>query len=102
MSVWFSCSLGDALLTGASLEHIKALFLSEYEQAERPETMAVFYRHESEGRLHCEVKVYFSPKTSVVAKAAKAVPCSKPSYDGLSLLAGPLEAWSILFPGKDI
>ncbi len=72
MSIWFSCNLGDAMLAGESLDNIKTLFLSEYEKAKSSKTMAVFFRHESEGRLHCEVKVYFSPKTSAVARAVNA------------------------------
>jgi hypothetical protein len=98
MSTWFSCNLGDAMLAGEPLDNIKTLFLSEYEKANSSKTMAVFFRHESEGRLHCEVKVYFSPQTAVVAKAANAVPCEKPLPGGLGLLVGPIESWSTLFP----
>lgn len=100
MRVWFESNLGDAMLAGESLDHIKALFLSEYEKANRATDMAVFVRHESEGRLHCEVKVYFSPASRVVAEAVDAIPCKKPSTDGLGLLAGSQESWSVFFPGK--
>ena len=100
MSTWFTVNLGDAMLAGEALEHIKALFLAEYGKAGRPKDMAVFFRHESDGRLHCEVKVYFSPATLLVAKAVAASPCTKPSSDGLGLLAGPDEAWSAFFPGN--
>jgi len=55
-------------------------------------------RHESEGRLHCEVRVYFSPAAADVAKAVGAIACKKPASNGLSLLAGPDESWSVLFP----
>ncbi len=98
MNCWFASNLGDAMLAGESLEHIKELFLAEYETGNSSKEQALFIRHESEGRLHCEVKVYFSPGTAIVAKAVKAIPCNKPSPDGLSLLAGSEESWSVLFP----
>ncbi len=60
MNTWFTCNLGDAMLAGESLEHIKTLFSLEYEKANNPKGMAIFIRHESEGRLQCEVKVYFA------------------------------------------
>jgi len=97
MSVWFTRNLGDAMLAGESLDPIKALFLSEYGKAKNSKEMAVFIRHESEGRLHCEVKIYFSPASASVAEAVGAIPCDKPSPDGLGLLAGSEESWSVLF-----
>jgi hypothetical protein len=98
MGVWFTKNLGDAMLAGESLEQIKTLFLSAYEQSAHAEEMALFFRHESEGRLHCEVKVYFPPASASVAEAVDATPCKKPSPDGLGLLAGSEACWSVLFP----
>jgi len=98
MSVWYTKNLGDAMLATEQLDHIKALFQSDYDQASSPTEMAVFFRHESEGQLHCEVKAYFSPASVVVAKAVGAHPCNKPSPESLGLLAGSGESWSILFP----
>ncbi len=102
MNCWCRSNLGDPMLAGASLEHIKALFLSEYETVNDSKERALFYRHESEGRLHCEVIVYFPPATVIVAKAVHATPCNKPCSDGLALLAGPVESWSVLFPEKSM
>jgi len=99
MSIWFTRNLGDAMLAGEALDHVKACFLSEYGKADQPKEMAVFVRHESEGRLHCEVKLYFSPAAAAVAKAVGAVPCGKPSSDGLDLLAGSELSRSMLFSG---
>jgi hypothetical protein len=96
--VWFTKNLGDAMLAGESLEHIKALFLSAYEQAGNADEMALYFRHESEGRLHCEVKIYFPPASASVAQAVDAIPCSKPSPESLGLLAGSEAAWPVLFP----
>jgi len=98
MSVWFTKNLGDAMLAGESLEQIKTLFLSAYEQSGNADEMALFFRHESEGRLHCEVKIYFPPASAFVAQAVDAIPCNKPSPDGLGLLAGSEASWSVLFP----
>ncbi len=86
------------MLAGESLDYIKALFLSEYEKVNDPKEMAVFIRHESEGRLHCEVKVYFSPGAVIVAETVDAIPCKKPSPEGLGLLAGSELSRSVFFP----
>ncbi len=102
MKCWFTSNLGDAMLAGESLEHIKELFLAAYETNDSRRERALFVRHESEGRLHCEVKVYFSPATDIVAKTVNATPCNKPSSDGLSLLVGSEESWSVLFPEKSV
>lgn len=97
MSGWFTCNLGDALLAEDALGHIWTLFQSRYGHADSPPEAAVFVRHESEGRLHCEVRVYFSPATTVIARAAGAVSCRKPSSQGLALLAGSEQSWAVLF-----
>ena len=100
MSGWFSKNLGDAMLASDPLYRIEGLFSPEYARAGSPADMAVFMRHESEGRLHCEIKAYFSPAAAVVAKAVDADPCARPSRDGLSLLAGSMESWPALFPER--
>ena len=64
--------------------------------------MAVFIRHESEGRLHCEIMVYFSPASVAIAKGFDADPCEKPSPAGLSLLLGAEDSWQALFPEQKI
>ncbi len=100
MSNWFSKNLGDALLSTQSLDDIKDMFITHYEKAGKPRNMALFIRHESEGRLHCEVVVYFSPASSIVAQAVDASSCNKPLHDDLSLLAGSEDSWLELFPEK--
>jgi hypothetical protein len=97
MSSWYTKNLGDAMLAGEQLEQIKSRFLAACEQARAPKEMAVFFRHESEGQLHCEVKTYFSPAAAGVAVSLGAVPCTRPSRDSLGLLAGSDDAWSALF-----
>ncbi|HEY6096040.1 MAG TPA: hypothetical protein VIU93_13910 [Gallionellaceae bacterium] len=98
MSTWYTCNLGDAMLAGASLEQIKAQFLAAFDEATGAKDMAVFFRHESEGRLHCELKVYFTPAAGSVARAMGAIPCHQPSANELALLAGAEEAWAHYFP----
>ena len=98
MSTWFTRNLGDAMLAGEAQEHIKTLFTLEETRSNNSREMAIFVRHESEGRLHCEVRVYFSPATVDVANAVDAVACKKPVPMNMGLLAGSEDAWSILFP----
>ncbi len=96
MHGWFTKNLGDAMLAGDALEQIKARFLSAQQKADNAGDMALFVRHESEGRLHCEVKLYFTPATVALAAAVGAVPCRKPAVEGLGLVAGTEECWSVL------
>jgi hypothetical protein len=98
MRNWFLKNLGDAMLAGDQQDRIKQLFLSAYSDANSPKKMAAFIRHESEGRLHCEVKIYFSPMSITVAREVDAEPYEKPSPDGLSLLAGSPDSWMVLYP----
>ena len=100
MSVWFTKNLGNAMLAGDLLDTINELFLAAHEAANGSKEMAVFIRHESEGRLHCEVKAYFSPASAVVARAVDAQPCETPAPDGLGLLVGSEDSWSALFPER--
>lgn len=97
MRTWFTKNLGDAMLADEALDHIKTLFMSVCEKADNTKDMAIYSRHESEGHLHCEVKLYFSPETATVAKAVDATPCNKPSADGLDLLAGSAASWMMHF-----
>lgn len=98
MRDWFSTNLGDAMLASEPLAHIESLLLSAYERAGNPIDMAAFVRHESDGRLHCEVKIYLSPGSVDIAKEMNAKPCSKPSAEGLGMLVGAEDSWKVLFP----
>ena len=100
MMTWFSKNLGDGVLAQQPLDELEESFLSAYAMADCPEDMAVFLRHESEGRLHCEVMVYLSPASEAVAREVDAEPCVKPSPAGLGLLAGSEECWLMLFPER--
>ncbi|OIR05517.1 hypothetical protein GALL_122600 [mine drainage metagenome] len=98
MSAWFTKNLGDAMLAGEALAQLEALFLSTYGISGDSGQMAIFVRHESEGRLHCELKAYFPPAAIALAKTVDADPCARPSRDGLSLLVGPEDTWQAFFP----
>ena len=96
MESWYSMSLGDGMMASMPSAEIEEIFLPLFESAGKPVDMAVFTRHESEGRLHCEVIAYFSPAAAEVAKAVDAEPCEKPSRAELGLLAGDKQVWSVL------
>ena len=97
---WYSVGIGDGIMAAEPSEEILALFSQVFAAAGMPVEMAVFTRHESEGRLHCEVVAYFSPAALKIANAFDAEPCEKPVRAGLGLLAGDERAWSILFEGE--
>jgi hypothetical protein len=99
MTLWYSKRLGDAMYgLEATLETLEAAFQDEYALAGSPLDMAVFTRLESEGRLHCELVVYFSPAAHRSADRFRADPCERPLRAGLDLLAGQPACWSVLFP----
>lgn len=88
MDSWFTKNLGDAMLASETLARIKKIFIEAHRATGEPSDMALYVRHESEGRLHCEVKIYLSPASSELAREIDARACEKPSLTGLGLLAG--------------
>lgn len=99
MNAWFYKNLGDAMMAFEPLAEIENRFQSTYQVAPCAKEVAVFMRHNAEGRLHCEVEVYFSPASVDLAKQLGAAPCTRPSRNGLSLLIGSQDAWPALFAG---
>jgi hypothetical protein len=97
MSGWHRKHLGDGMTAWEPLGQIEAQFESIYRTAGSPKEMAIYYRHQSEGRLHCEVIVYFPPATQALASMFHAEPCPRPAPASISLLAGSNESWSVLF-----
>jgi hypothetical protein len=97
MCSWFSKNLGDAMLAGEELAKIEEKFFSIYGAATIPLKVAMFIRHESEGHLHCEVKLYLTPEAFILANEIDADPCKKPNQDGLSLRIGCGDVWPDLF-----
>ncbi|MEZ4266901.1 MAG: hypothetical protein R3F39_11020 [Myxococcota bacterium] len=95
MPPWHMKNLGDASLADAALDAIRARFAA---QPAPPPTAAAFFRHQSDGQLHCDVLVYFSPAAAPLALALGATRCPQPPRAGLGLLAGPASAWPSCFP----
>ncbi|WP_339671563.1 hypothetical protein [Dasania marina] len=98
MNSWFLKNLGDPLLANPALAEIEDLFIAGYKAVGGPDDRAIFMRHESEGRLHCDVVVYLSPPLYALAAELDAQPCRPPVINGLSLLVGSERAWPLLFP----
>lgn len=80
------------------LEDLTQSFILAVESAGAPQEMAAFYRHESDGSLHCSVKVYFSPAAAEFAHSVGAKPCLCPSVYGLCPIADSEQAIALLFP----
>ncbi len=97
-NTWYSATLGDGMWAPIVSTQIEESFDPLFTEAGKPVDMAVFTRSESEGRLHCEVIAYFSPAAGSIAKEFDAQPCSMPARNGLGLLAGDPECWSVFFP----
>jgi hypothetical protein len=97
MTGWFAKNLGDAMLAGDSLDRIEAAYSSLYGRDDSHQDVAVFIRHESEGRLHCEEMAYFSPNSFLLAAALDTAPCKRPSKHDLSLHVGPGDSWQTVF-----
>lgn len=95
---WRAKTLGDAQTAFLECRDMAEVCESVIEAAGRPLDKAVFVRNDSEGRLHCEVTVYFSPAASDLAKRFTAATCEKPEAAGLDLLAGDPACWGRLFP----
>lgn len=100
MQKWSSRVLGDAQTSFLDCRDIAEVGEEFFNAAGRPPGMAVFARNDSEGRLHCEVTVYFSPAAQALAKRFQAKGCKRPAADGLDLLVGDPACWEILFAEK--
>ncbi len=98
MQTWFSQPLGDGVWAYGPKEQICMQFAPLFDAAGGPVDMAVFTRHELEGRLQCEVIAYFSPAAAALARALGAQPCQRPVHHDLDLLAGNKDCWAVLFP----
>lgn len=98
MKDWFVKNMGDPLLAQELLDQLKVRLSSSYLATGSRNNMAAFIRHESEGRLHCEVKIYMSPRFFTAAKEINAESCKRPQSDGLSIFVGSPESWLVLFP----
>ncbi len=92
MTDWHVSNLGDAMLAHDALVAIQRRFDEACRECKCPAEMGMFVRHVSEGRLHCQVLVYFTPAASAIAREFDAVACARPASAGLDLLAGHAES----------
>ena len=98
MLTWFTKTLGDGQFAYEAKDEILTLFPALFDATGRPADMAVFTRHELEGRLQCEVVAYFSPSAHAIARQLEAQACAAPTTHDLDLLAGNPNCWAVLFP----
>ena len=91
---WYSLHLGDAMMASVELDRALARLVA----LDPEETVPAFSRHESEGRLHCELVLYLPPSAAVLADALHASPCITPAYYGLSQVRGTEGALARLLP----
>jgi hypothetical protein len=98
MKTWYSLNLGDAIMAHQPLEEIREALEKFVKQNGSTTDLAIFTRNDSEGRLHCEVTVFFSPNASKIGKLFGANPCKQPSHINLDLLVGNETCWETLFP----
>lgn len=86
---WWSLDLGDAWLAVDALECLH----QQWQAFGAHDSVRLWQRHESEGQLHCRLKVYFPPEAERFALFMKAALCVEPSMTGLSelVLAAPCQ-----------
>jgi len=95
---WYRLVLDDALTAWDEVESLREDCQAAWRAAAEPDGMAVFLRHESEGRLHCRAVLYFTPGAAPLALRYAARVCARPHGAGLSLLAGSPAAERLLPP----
>ena len=86
MANWFYSNLGDAIMATESLVTIRRLFIESHAEKPNTEKRTIYFKHVSEGRLHCEVFVYFSPSAKPLAITFEASPCEQPFLSELGIL----------------
>lgn len=85
---WHVINLGDAMVAASDLADLRDRFDRTCRGYGCPSGMALYVQHVSDGRLHCEVLVYFTPAAFTVAREFGAKPCAPPVMDSLGLLSG--------------
>lgn len=78
MSDWHVLNLGDALLAEPELAELRERFEQTRHRHAIPDDTTLHIRHVSDGRLHCEVRIYFPPAAAALAEEFGAEPCEPP------------------------
>ena len=95
---WRRLDLGDATLADAAFARAAAAFAAFWERAGRPAGTGLFVRHESDGGLHCRLRLYYPPAAAGAAEEAGAEPCPRPEPGDLGIASGSPRAGDLLFP----
>jgi hypothetical protein len=97
METWYCKTLGDGVTACAPSLRIQDLFSPMFAASGQPSSMAVFSRYDRKAN---KVTAYFSPRASRLAALFSAIPCEKPSGEGIGLLVGDARSWEIFFPER--
>jgi hypothetical protein len=97
METWYRKTLGNGAAAFAPSLRIQKLFPPLFAASGQPSNMAVFSRYDRKAN---EVTAYFSPRACQLAALFSAIPCEKPSSDGIGLLVGDARSWEIFFPDR--
>ena len=97
METWYCKTLGNGVAAVAPSIRIQKMFSPMFAASGQPSSMAVFSRHDRKAN---EVTAYFSPRAARLAALFSAIPCEKPSSDGIGLLVGDARSWEIFFPER--
>jgi hypothetical protein len=97
METWYRKTLGHGADAATPSLRIQQLFPSMFAESGQPSSMAVFSRHD---RKADEVTAYFSPRAVGLAALFGAIPCAKPSGEGIGLLVGDARSWELFFPER--
>jgi hypothetical protein len=97
METWYCKTLGNGVAAVAPSRRIQEMFLPLFAASGQPASMAVFSRHDRKAN---KLTAYFSPRASRLAELFDAVPCDKPSSEGIGLLVGDARSWEIFFPER--
>ena len=83
MQTWHQLNLGDAMLADSALLAVMAALRESTGPSPLGTAPLAYTSHESEGRLHCELLVYFPPTSTELARRCGGTACPAPSTDAL-------------------
>lgn len=87
MGQWYAINLGDPLWAETRLTEIKRHYAELFPPDSGLPAPDIYWRHESEGRVQCELVLYLSPASEDLARLIGAKSCPAPEGNDLSLLS---------------